>query len=116
MHGIHHTFPQDRFRLVFPIVPGYLTFLSVVYLPFAYGIPAPYYGALIAGTLSGYMFYDVTHYFCHNSSPRKGYFRSVKLYHMTHHYKNGKAGFGLTTKFWDKVFRTELKIKETDFN
>lgn len=30
-HGIHHCFPMDRYRLVFPPVPGYILFLGVFF-------------------------------------------------------------------------------------
>jgi 4-hydroxysphinganine ceramide fatty acyl 2-hydroxylase len=56
--------------------------------------------------------YDLTHYFIHHSSPRKGYFKNLKLYHMQHHYRNGLAGYGVSNKFWDIVFRTELDMTE----
>ena len=33
----------------------------------------------------------------------------MKTYHMKHHYGGQPhVGFGITTKFWDKVFGTEL--------
>lgn len=33
IHGIHHAFPQDRYRLVFPPVPGAIIIFSAGYLP-----------------------------------------------------------------------------------
>lgn len=32
----------------------------------------------------------------------------MKTYHLNHHYKNWELGFGITTKFWDQMFGTEL--------
>jgi 4-hydroxysphinganine ceramide fatty acyl 2-hydroxylase len=112
MHGIHHTFPSDRYRLVFPIVPGVVTHLVLVISPSLLFVPQPYTYAVIAGISSGYVIYDVMHYFYHHSSPKPGYFRTMKQYHMAHHYRNSYLGFGLTNKFWDVVFDTELKVAD----
>ena len=66
--------------------------------------------AVSAGTGLGYVLYDMIHYFIHHSSPKKGYFKFVKMYHMQHHYKNGELGYGVSSKFWDIIFRTELDL------
>lgn len=65
--------------------------------------------AFVAGSLLGYVGYDLIHYFIHHASFTDGYWKDVKVYHMQHHYKNGKAGYGVSQKFWDIVFQTELK-------
>src|SRR4051812_37195565 len=63
LHGIHHAFPMDRFRLVFPVLPGYIL-LIVLFTPlYAALTPAKMYPAIIAGSIFGYMFYDVGHFF-----------------------------------------------------
>jgi 4-hydroxysphinganine ceramide fatty acyl 2-hydroxylase len=33
IHGIHHAFPQDRYRLAFPPVPGYAIAYFAVWTP-----------------------------------------------------------------------------------
>jgi len=110
LHGIHHAFPQDRYRLVFPIVPGYCL-LMLAYAPFLDTVfPACMAPAMKCGTALGYITYDLIHYFTHHASPKSGYFKSVKVYHMQHHYRNGELGYGVSSKFWDLVFRTELKL------
>jgi len=30
IHGIHHAYPMDRYRLVFPVLPGYLILFGIV--------------------------------------------------------------------------------------
>lgn len=62
------------------------------------------------GCALGYVMYDMIHYFIHHSSPKTGYFKFVKMYHMQHHYRNGELGYGVSSKFWDIIFRTELKF------
>ena len=106
VHGIHHCFPMDRYRLVFPPINGYILYL-VAFLPLYTNVfPEEWMPCVATGTIVGYMIYDLGHYFVHHSTPKLGYYRELKAYHMLHHYKNGKAGFGVSNKFWDVVFRT----------
>ncbi|BFZ62084.1 fatty acid alpha-hydroxylase [Saitoella coloradoensis] len=109
LHGIHHFLPLDRMRLVMP--PTLLALLAtpiyhLVHLIF------PYYFALcgFAGGLFGYICYDVTHYMLHHSKLPQ-YWRELKAYHLAHHFQDYQMGFGVTSKFWDRVFGTELGIK-----
>ena len=66
--------------------------------------------AFLAGIIVGYIAYDMIHYFIHHSTPSEGYWKGVKVYHLQHHYKNGTSGYGVSQKFWDLVFDTELKL------
>lgn len=109
IHGIHHAFPQDRYRLVFPVIGGVVVKEFFVEPLYGYFLPAEIMPAIIAGSMIGYVGYDMIHFFTHHSSPKEGYWRDLKIYHMQHHYKNGKAGYGVSNKFWDIVFNTELK-------
>ena len=68
LHGIHHMFPFDPYRLVLPpaftgvvIAVGYLTLHKFVYYD-------DYVKDLILWTafLTGYVLYDSTHYFIHH--------------------------------------------------
>jgi len=79
-------------------------FFDFVFYAFPLLLPA-----LKAGGIIGYVTYDLIHYFIHHSSP-KGELKNIKLYHMQHHYKNFNAGYGVSQKFWDVVFNTELKF------
>ena len=40
--------------------------------------------------------------------------RDMKLYHMQHHYKFGTIGFGVSSKFWDVIFRTDIDMTKTN--
>lgn len=42
----------------------------------------------------------------HSSLP--SYYKELKKYHLQHHFSDYQKGFGVTSKFWDKVFGTEL--------
>mmetsp|Transcript_28118 Transcript_28118/g.67181 ORF Transcript_28118/g.67181 Transcript_28118/m.67181 type:complete len:350 (-) Transcript_28118:38-1087(-) len=108
LHGVHHLLPMDPMRLVFPPVLTIL-FIGPFYFLFRLAFSVPVAVCLLAGGLSGYMSYDLTHYYLHHSAkPPLEYLRSLKTYHLAHHYKNPKLGYGITTKFWDFAFDTVL--------
>lgn len=60
---------------------------------------------LVAGGGLGYVLYDCCHYALHYG-PQKGYLKVLKSKHMDHHYKEWDESYGITTAFWDLVFRT----------
>lgn len=108
IHGIHHAFPQDKLRLVFPPIlalPIYQYIFKSVFLSF----PAFMNEPVMAGAVFGYVAYDMIHYYLHHNTPLNEYWHGMKIYHMQHHYKNGRLGFGVSQKLWDIVFGTELK-------
>jgi len=114
IHGIHHAFPQDRYRLVFPPIPGVLVLYVFGYTPFSFIVPSNLMRLFYAGFLMGYMAYDIIHYFMHHSNPAEGsYWKVMKLYHMQHHYKWGMIGFGVSSQFWDYVYDTAIEKKNT---
>ncbi|KAK9471029.1 uncharacterized protein V1510DRAFT_421425 [Dipodascopsis tothii] len=106
LHGIHHYLPMDKMRLVMP--PTLFVVLAYPFYRLAHFL-FPFYIAMgiFSGGIFGYICYDCTHYFLHHAN-LPPYFRELKKYHMEHHYKNYELGFGVTSKFWDKVFGTEL--------
>ena len=114
LHGIHHAFPMDRHRLVLPPILGYFYFMVLFRGPFYLLIPDSIMPAWIIGFVIGLLLYDLTHYFIHHSNPLEGsYFHAMKMYHLQHHYKNGKVGFGVSNKMWDVVFDTEIKATQS---
>jgi len=108
IHGCHHLLPMDNMRLVFPPVPAAII-MVFVYSTFRFFFGACYAFAMLGGATFGYTLYDVTHYYLHHGVPLTEYFRSIKSYHLAHHYKNSVLGFGISSKLWDVVFSTELK-------
>ena len=56
----------------------------------------------------GYLIYDMTHYSLHHLNPKSGYFKFLQRYHNQHHFSGEDAGYGVSSKFWDVVFRTEM--------
>ncbi|XP_035273003.1 fatty acid 2-hydroxylase-like [Anguilla rostrata] len=106
LHGQHHKSPFDRSRLVFP--PGLASpLIGGCYLLFSAIFPEGVSLCLFAGGLGGYVVYDLTHYYLHYGCPQKGsYMYKLKAYHVKHHFKHQRAGFGITTSLWDHPFNT----------
>ena len=107
VHGVHHDWPDDRYRLVMP--PAVSLILSVVFgalfLAVAGWVKFP---TFYAGFLFGYMVYDVTHYATHHLKLKLGAFQALKKHHLLHHFspRHQDRKFGVSTTFWDHVFRT----------
>lgn len=107
LHGVHHFLPMDRLRLVFPWPMALIT-ISFIFAVIQSILPLNITFALVSGGLSGYIMYDLTHYYLHHAVPQNIYMKSMKTYHLDHHYKNYEKGYGITSKFWDYVFGTVL--------
>lgn len=104
VHGVHHDYPQDATRLVMP--PSVSIPLAVVlYAAFAlvFGRFGP---ACFAGLIFGYLCYDGIHYATHHFSMRTRTGAWLKQYHLRHHYKDDREGFGVSSPLWDHVFGT----------
>ena len=67
---------------------------------------------VFAGTVMGYVWYDVCHYYIHQSKTHFSFTQSLREYHMYHHYRTPLLGFGVSNKLWDIVFDTELSLSK----
>ncbi|XP_076448819.1 fatty acid 2-hydroxylase-like [Babylonia areolata] len=105
LHGQHHKSPMDRMRLVFPTIPATI-FATLIFGLYYLLAPVAVAQALFSGTLIGYMVYDLTHYYIHHGTPMTNYFRSLKRYHVKHHFEQQNLGFGISSKLWDYPFGT----------
>jgi len=107
IHGLHHKFPMDKHRLVFPPAAGVVVF-GCLYVLHCMMLGQAVTDALLPGALSGYVCYDLTHYYLHHGQPKpETYLGFLKGYHRAHHYKNPDLGYGITSTVWDKPFGTE---------
>jgi len=108
LHGVHHFLPMDQYRLVMPPIMFATLASSVMYI-FSWIIPLSEIFAIGSGLISGYILYDLVHYYFHHGTPITHYIRMMKSHHMDHHYLNHSAGFGVSNKLWDVVFATTIK-------
>jgi len=104
VHGVHHDYPNDAKRLVMPPVisiPLAIIFYVLFLLLFGKGAPA-----IWAGLVAGYVCYDSIHYAIHHFPMQSRLLNRLKQHHLRHHFHNDQAGYGVSSPFWDYVFRT----------
>ena len=104
IHGVHHRWPLDRYRLIMPpgaSIPLYFAFLGLFLVVFG-----RFGWSLQAGFVAGYLFYDLTHFWLHHGVPRSSYGRRLRRNHMLHHFKDSSSRFAVSNLFWDRIFGT----------
>lgn len=67
IHGIHHAFPMDRYRLVFPPVLGHVILYALFMQPITAIFHPDIAYPLLFGIVVGYQIYDLMHYFFHHA-------------------------------------------------
>jgi len=107
-HGVHHDYPSDSKRLV--MVPTVSIPLALLfYLLFRVLLGPVNVAPFFVGFLTGYLFYDMTHYAIHHYNFKSKFWLKLKQHHMLHHYHDMHNGFGVSSAFWDLIFRTTFK-------
>lgn len=112
IHGVHHDHPNDPMRLVMPpavSVPLAAAVFGVLYLIFG----SRYSPAIGAGFFTGYLIYDMMHYYLHHFRPHGRLGRMLRERHMRHHFQDDTRGFGISAPYWDEVFRTSPRAKRS---
>jgi hypothetical protein len=88
------------------------TILSATLIALLVFLPAMLLGdwwqacALTLGLLVGYLTYAVTHHAIHHWPAKHKWLKHRKRAHALHHHLRHPGFFGVTTGFWDEVFRT----------
>lgn len=106
VHGVHHKWPRDKYRLVMP--PAVSISLFWIFLGLYWVTMGEHGLAFHAGFGLGYIYYDTVHYYIHHHSPRFEWQRKLRKHHLAHHspkYQHD-CKFGVSTTIWDHVFRT----------
>lgn len=99
---------MDKYRLVMP--PTLFVVLAAPFWKLAHSVFFwNWYvaAAVYLGGVFGYTLYDVTHYFLHHQKLPQWY-QELKKHHLEHHFLDYENGFGVSTKFWDGVFGTQI--------
>lgn len=114
LHGVHHDFPNDKTRLVMPLltsVPFAVIFYSLfLFLLGGVRLAEP----LFAGFVVGYLAYDGTHYAVHHFKQTSRVGKYLKRHHMLHHHADHDGGFGVSSPLWDILFRTMPQVKKLE--
>lgn len=104
LHGVHHDWINDRFRLVMPpmasLALGVIFFSLYTLLMGAWALP------FFAGKMAGYLVYDMTHYYVHHGRVSGKVFKRLRAHHMNHHHNKDGRKYGVSTTLWDHVFGT----------
>lgn len=110
-HGVHHDYPNDALRLVLPPSVSVPLALGFFFL-FRAIIPANYLYGFFAGFMTGYLFYDISHYALHHLNFKNSFWKKLKKHHMKHHYQNADKGYGVSSALWDRIFGSDFPQKE----
>jgi len=106
MHGYHHQFPNDRWRLVAPPLLSW-PIAAVVALTYWLLFGTEWMWILFGGTCVGYLAYDWIHYYTHHfRSPSTRIGKTLRRAHAVHHYKLFHLNMGISSPLWDLVFGT----------
>ncbi|HTB03044.1 MAG TPA: sterol desaturase family protein [Bradyrhizobium sp.] len=108
LHQLHHDHPNDpdseRSSLSTPLLAFPIGLLLVGTAGLRDG------SAIFAGLLLGYLAFITVHYAVHRwTIEPNSWLYSAKLRHLTHH-RFENCNFGVSTIFWDVVFRTNARI------
>jgi len=106
-HGVHHDYPNDSKRLVMPPTAS-IPIALLFFLCFQFLLGSESVFPFFTGFISGYLFYDITHYAIHHFNMKSKLFLYIKNHHMRHHYQNADKGFGVSQPTWDYIFRTNF--------
>lgn len=114
VHGVHHEQPTDYKRMFMPPVPAtifMLIFFGVFYFIMSYKV-----FLFLPGFLLGYLSYAYTHFKIHQSkAPKK--LKWLWTHHLKHHYQDETRAYGVSSPFWDIIFRTlpyKAVVKNTE--
>jgi 4-hydroxysphinganine ceramide fatty acyl 2-hydroxylase len=107
VHGVHHDYPNDAKRLVMP--PAVSLPLAIIFYASFVLLFRNSAAAVWAGFASGYVCYDSIHYAIHHFPMKRGIWNRLKQHHLRHHYHDDHAGYGVSSPFWDYIFRTHRR-------
>lgn len=107
VHGVHHDYPKDKDRLAMP--PPLSLLLSFLFFLFYQLIMGDLVYGFLPGFLMGYAAYLWVHYMVHAFKPPQNAFKVLWIHHGLHHYKDQHNAFGVSSPFWDFIFRTMPK-------
>jgi len=104
VHGVHHEYPKDKERLFMPPVPSLI--IASLLFAFFYLFLRKATFSFFPGFVIGYLLYATTHYLIHAIPHPPKPFRALWQHHLLHHYKYPDKAFGVSNRFWDRVFGT----------
>jgi len=106
-HGVHHDYPSDSRRLVMPPSVS-IPLAALFYFLFEAILGINFVAPFFVGFITGYLFYDMTHYAVHHFNIHNKFWLALKKHHMKHHYQDAEKGFGVSSPIWDYIVGTDF--------
>jgi 4-hydroxysphinganine ceramide fatty acyl 2-hydroxylase len=103
VHGVHHEYPRDEERLFMPPLPTLI--YAAMFFGMFYIFLGHYTFYFMAGFTNGYSIYAFMHWAIHAFTPPKR-LAFLWKHHNMHHYRTQEKAFGVSSTFWDHIFRT----------
>jgi sterol desaturase/sphingolipid hydroxylase (fatty acid hydroxylase superfamily) len=101
-HRFHHKYPDDDTRLVMPLAVS-IGLASAIWggawLLHRPDLTIPWW----CGLVSGYLWYDFTHWSTHNREPLTQWGRNLRAHHLMHHFGDPDTNFGLSHRWIDRL-------------
>jgi sterol desaturase/sphingolipid hydroxylase (fatty acid hydroxylase superfamily) len=104
LHGVHHEWVNDRYRLVMP--PAASLGLGVIFYAIYVTLFGVYAFPFFAGKVAGNLGYDMVHYYVHHGRPTSTWMKRLRAHHMNHHHNKDGRKYGVSATVWDHVFGT----------
>jgi len=104
LHGIHHDHPTDGDKLYQPPLVN-LVIIALLW-GFFYLVMGRFVYMFLPGIITGYLLYSTIHYIIHKFKPPFEWLRPLWRHHNLHHYRYQDKAFGVSSPFWDYIFRT----------
>lgn len=102
LHWQHHRSPRNVFTTPLASAAGALALYAIAFAAVG-GMAA---AAFVTGVVAGFARYEWLHWRLHFREPRSARERLLRSHHLAHHFYNPRAYFGVTTRFWDRIFGT----------
>lgn len=104
-HLQHHAQPRVRSlaRAPLPSSLGGLSLHALVLTPL-WGLDRA--AAFVAGVAIGYMAYEWIHWQLHSGQQTSRRFPVLRRHHLMHHHLHAGSRFGVSSRFWDRLFGT----------
>lgn len=108
-HDAHHDRPVAL--ICAPTIMSASLMLVLIFLPALGLIGLERACALTLGVVMGYLTYSVTHHAIHHWRSDNVWLMHRKRWHALHHHVEYPGCYGVTTTFWDHVFRSSGHAK-----
>jgi cyclopropane-fatty-acyl-phospholipid synthase len=109
-HAAHHDRPTAL--ICSPTVLSAGLIVALVFLPALLLSGLWHACALTLGVLVGYLAYAITHHATHHWRADNAWLRQRKRWHAAHHHERRPVCFGVSSGFWDHVFRSANRAPE----